>query len=199
MIKLHRTLLAAALLVAAATSSQAAPIVGQIGLTEGPTSGVITATPSDLSAANLVLDTSQLVVITKPLMPSGDFSLIPTGTTVSVPASLNVQSPLPAVLTFSSFGTFVASGFTIVNATTDLFRAVYSGTFTPAGALAAAGFTANSNTLLSLTFQRVTPTSGITFTGSLVAQAVPEPSSFALAGLGMAAAGLFGLRKRLAK
>nr|WP_303652487.1 PEP-CTERM sorting domain-containing protein [Paludisphaera mucosa] len=193
---MHRMLLAAAVLVAATTAVQADPIVGQLGIGYN---GTITATPDSLDSSPLSLSLVPATGgFTTTLAPSGDFGAVAAFSPVTFDGTIDTSSLAGEAISFGTYGSFVAAaGIVAPGATADLVKIILTGTFTPAGALS--GFDANTSTLVSLTFQRL-PGQGITLSGSVFApSAVPEPSSVALAGIGLAAAGLFGLRKRLAK
>lgn len=194
MIKLHRTLLAAALLVAATTSSQAAAITGSLGF--AGTDGTIVANPSNnLASPALTLQTSGLTASTNGLGTTGDYGAFKGLSLTFSPTLINVSSLAGLTLNFGGSGAkFVAtSGSVAPTPTADLVKIILVGNVS-----GFAGFDANTASV-SLTFQRVTSSDPITFTGQLTSPAVPEPSSVALASIGMAAAGLFSLRKRLAK
>jgi hypothetical protein len=190
MFKLNRIVLAAAMLAMTASASKADVLPpGGLG---GAAIGVTSDTGNLLTATSL----------------NGLFVL-----GGGVDSLAGVEGSQTTTLDTSSFGTFTLTGsngsdtFTFTGGT---LVAQTSGTtaegaryrnFTLNG-IATLGGDSNTATLIIGFVQAVNdavngPISG---TLSLVTPAlVPEPSSVALAGIGLAAAGLFGLRKRLAK
>lgn len=183
MFKIHRTLLAAALLVAATSSSQAAPITGYLSF---QFTTAITVSPA-FNAANLTITGATDGVVG---VKQGGF----TGATGGVSAGTSpilAPSAGPYSITFAGLGTFTSSAISIApGATTTAVQVILTGMLTPISG------DANTSTLV-LTFSNQFGTVG--GLGQLYAPAVPEPSSVVLAGIGIAAAGLFGLRKRFAK
>ena len=193
MIKLHRTLLAGAVLALAASSVNAAEVTGQLAVGSG---GKIVSTGSDLA--------SSMAVITIPTIRAsqdgeGDFSGILDLTTIGTNGSIYIaQAASGFGFTFSSaaFGTFVADTGAIVTQTADFLNLYVEGELTPGTDVA--GDMGRASLNVTLTF--INGVYG--FAAVLNAPptpVVPEPSSVALAGIGLASAGLFGLRKRYSK
>lgn len=187
MFKLHRVLLAGAILALASSSSMAGVLpAGTLSafaspVTLSPGSDVLTSTTFDVSTyINLSPGTDSLSAV-----PA--FSM-------SGPSSLNLAN-------LSAFS-FTIGGFTFNDAWgyTDSSN-VTGDTKTRSILVYGHGHLGgNDNTAqVLLTFSQFnggTPSAQILIQ---VPAAVPEPSSVALAGIGLSAAGLFGLRKRLAK
>jgi hypothetical protein len=188
--KLNRILFAAALMFAA-TTSQAA-LIGSIGFSQD--TGVITMNPAGaFNAYPYSVVTSGATFSTVGNSGTGSFGALGSVNLTMTPSTLALASTASVsgvTLGFDGF-TFSATSGSVAVASTNLVQILYSGTVSSAND--------SGSALVTLTFQRTTATSPITFAGSLVAPAVPEPSSIALAGIGLAAAGMFGLRKRLAK
>lgn len=193
MIKLHRILLAGAVLALASSSTMAAGL-GAGGLS-GSANPVTLTPPGDLAGA------SQLTAIYTLGGGSGSLTGLSGDTTSTV---LDVSN----AANIMAFSLTNGSNFTFDNVT-DYFLGGYSQELIPGSGIFIKGLNVfltgtvtyngeSSTGILSLTFTQV----GNATTGaglSLQVAAVPEPSSVALAGIGLAAAGLFGLRKRLAK
>lgn len=196
MFKLHRTLIAAAMLVAATTTSQAAGITGTLYFTF---TTPISITPSNFNAGNLTI--TGATAGQKSVAPSSTNAYASVTTVSAATSPLIAPGSGPYSLTVNGLtgtvnpnATFTSTSISIApGAGADNVQIVLIGTI---------GTGADLNTaLLTLSFQRNPndPNLGILGTGILTSPIVPEPSSIALAGIGMAAAGLFSLRKRLAK
>jgi hypothetical protein len=182
-IKLHRALMAGALLALASVSAQAGTIVGSLSMAgfdvqqTGTGLNLVTSTATTLQATG-----------------KGDFAPVNanfSGTTVNV-ASLKD-------FTFTnSFGTFSVaanSDATIVTHTSVLLDIYFLGTFTPSGGLSS--FDAGPASA-RVTIAFFGDTLGETvILNSPPAPLVPEPASIAMAGIGLAGLGLVRvLRKR---
>lgn len=184
MLKLHRILLAGALVAMASTTSMAGSL-GPGGLQGG--GGVVNVTVG-----------TNLHDATKLTMASG-YTL--TGSTGSL-TGISGTTDAPIVLDTTNIGAFKLEqvpNFTFT--ASNLISDQITGTPTLGGrniVLVGTITKGNNNgtAFLSISYS-VSPIGEISSSFSL--SVVPEPSSVALAGIGLAAAGLFGLRKRLAK
>jgi hypothetical protein len=192
-IKLHRMLLAGVVLAVATSSVKAADVNGQLVI---GSLGPVISTGSDLSSPTAVIS---IPVVQATQTGTGDFAAITLGSIVDPDgASLDVTmaaSGFGFVLS-DGFGTFVADMGNVVTQTTDFLNLYVEGVYTPAGGVTGDPGRASLN--VTLTFNN-----GLYgFTAVLNAPPtpiIPEPSSIALAGIGLASAGLFGLRKRYSK
>ncbi|APW59687.1 PEP-CTERM sorting domain-containing protein [Paludisphaera borealis] len=188
MIKLHRALMAGALFVLAAVPAQAATeVAGALSLVGF---GDLTSNSLDLSVPNLSVTAAQTLV-SKP--GNGDFSVVPLSTDFG-PNTVDVTNLSAFTLTNATYGKFTATSGTVVGTPTSGFINIYIlGTFTPlfggfGPSPASVQITITSSSLGGLS-EAITinapPTS------------IPEPASIAMAGIGLAAAGLVRvLRKR---
>ena len=181
--KLYRILLAGAMLAVASSTTMAAGL-GAGGINGGVVANTVTVTPNDLSNSSLTLTASYTL--------DGTGSLA-TVTSPSLPATLDLGN-------LSSFTLTNGAGFTFSAASGTFSAFTVAGTKYLIGSLmgtASLGALSNPATL-SFTFTQIgsNPVGG---GFSLAVTAIPEPSSVALAGIGLAAAGLFGLRKRVTK
>jgi hypothetical protein len=183
--------MAGALLTLASVSAQAATIQGSLSL-----SGFqVTQNGADLSTSTLVFATATKYAGTA----TGDFSPINASATPDFSGNTIILANLNS-FSFASalFGSFnvvgAGSGATILAHTSTLLDIFFVGTYTPGTGLSPA--------TAGLASARVT----INMNGGALSEAitlqappatVPEPASIAMAGLGLAAAGLVsGLRKR---
>jgi len=185
--KLHRILLAGALLAMVSTTSQAASLpAGDLG----GTADVVTVDPPGLLKGATTI--------------TPHFNLAGTGGSLAgFTADNTVSVDLAHLDTFTM--TFT-NGSSVLTFTANGFNTYGTVPMTGPPTFLNIGFTGivdldgvTGNGVLALTFAQVTGSSPITGSLSLAVMSVPEPSSIALAGIGMAAAGLFGLRKRYAK
>jgi hypothetical protein len=186
MFKLNRMLLAGALVALASTTSMAAGL-GPGGLQGG--GGVVT------------MDTSSVWTATK-LTVNGGYTL--TGDFGSL-FGITGMTDAPVVLDTTNINAFTitqaSSGFTFQAIAPPLsdqntgISPTFGGRAITLWGVATRGALSNG-AVLSMSFSQ-TPLGDVSSSFSL--SVVPEPSSVALAGIGLAAAGLFGLRKRLAK
>jgi hypothetical protein len=186
--KLHRILLAGAVLALATGSSMAAT------LGAGGASGSANPVP--------VIPPGNLLGTTTALNPTFSIDGGAAGSLAGYTGVANVNVNLGTLASFSFTTTDGMLSFGNVTSYTQDFNS-----YPPAGVfrslvvsfIGEVTFNGVSGTgLLSLIFTQ----SGDAPIGgglSLSVVSVPEPSSIALAGLGLASAGLFGLRKRLAK
>ncbi|WP_165246092.1 PEP-CTERM sorting domain-containing protein [Paludisphaera soli] len=199
MIKLHRMLLAGVVLAVATSSVKAAEVNGQLVI---GVLGPITSTGTDLSSPTAVIS---LPTIQATQAGTGDFSAITAGTTID-PTGASIDVALAAAgfgfALSDGNGTFVADLGVIVTQNANFLNLYVEGLYSPAGVVTGDPGRASLN--ISLTFTpNASGTGGVySFSGTLNAPPtpiIPEPSSIALAGIGLASAGLFGLRKRYSK
>lgn len=191
MFKLNRIFLAGVVLALATSSSMA----GTLGA--GGASG--SANPVPVIPPGALLGTTNL------LNPTFAIDGAAGGSLAGYSGVANVNLDLGTLATFSFVTTDGMLKFDNVTSFTTDFQ---SYPLPPAGVfrtlvVSFVGTVTYNNTdtatgLLSLIFTQAND-SPIGGGLSLSVASVPEPSSVALAGLGLAAAGLFGLRKRLAK
>jgi len=193
-IKLHRTLLAGAVLALAASSVNAAEVTGQLAL---GSLGTITSTGSDLASPTAVITIPAVQATQTGLI---NFSGITLGTVIDTDgAAIDVGDAANGFgfnLSGAAFGNFVADTGAIVTQTADFLNLYVEGKLTPGSGVVGDEGRASLN--VTLTF--INGVYG--FAAVLNAPptpVVPEPSSVALAGIGLASAGLFGLRKRYSK
>ncbi|AMV39522.1 PEP-CTERM sorting domain-containing protein [Planctomyces sp. SH-PL62] len=193
MIKLHRILLAGVVLALATSSVQAADVNGQLAI---GVLGKVTSTGSDLNSPTAVITIPKLQATDD---GSNDFTVITAGTVVDNDGATLDIAAAAAGFNFSmngTYGTFVADLGNIVTQSADFLNLYVEGLYTPAGGVTGDPGRASLN--ITLTFNN-----GVYgFAAVLNAPptpVVPEPSSVALAGIGLASAGLFGLRKRFTK
>jgi hypothetical protein len=124
---------------------------------------------------------------------TGDFSLIPLATAGSG-GVVNLANLSSYSLVFASYGTFSASGGTVIRNSGGFLDVLYTGTFTPATNLTNAGITAGSASVLLNINQNG---ASVSYGGTLSAPAagIPEPSTYGLTAF--AVSGLFLLKRRL--
>ncbi|MDR3619712.1 MAG: PEP-CTERM sorting domain-containing protein [Paludisphaera borealis] len=187
MIKLHRALMAGALFVLAAVPAQAASgIAGSLGL-----NGVnVTSTSADLSLPNVVVSSTNSITLSA---GTGDFAGVPNLTTFGA-TTVDVANLTSFTLTNAVWGSFAATSGVVVGTPTSGFLNIYLlGTFTPVSGPAAGP----ASVQITITSAGGSVSEAITINAPPTS--TPEPASIAMAGIGLAAAGLVRvLRKRSA-
>lgn len=189
MIKLHRALMAGALLVLAAAPAQAASeVAGSLALSAGD----VTTSNSDLSTLGVVVKSDDSIVLS-PAQNKGYFAGISKFTSFGA-TELDTANLTSFSFTNTAYGTFTTTSGVIVNRTAGFLNVYLLGTFSPTGSDPLAGpasvqvtYTSAPDGTISGGFVLNAPPTGI----------IPEPASIAMAGIGLAAAGLVRvLRKR---
>lgn len=192
MIKLHRALIAGALFALVSVPAQADSVMGTLGMVSADVTtnngSLNLTTVTTLTSNNTsVLDGTQVHDFAAPTLVPGGTSF---GTNVVNLADLSAFS-----FSNTDYGMFQASSGTVVGPTTSNFLTIYFvGTYSP-GSLNSSDFTSGAASA-TVTFNslggRIIETILVT-----APPAVPEPASFALAGIGLAGIGLVRvLRKR---
>lgn len=182
MIRLHRTLLAGALLVLASTSAQAAGIIagGSFGGINVAKNGTDLSTSTLITAADTVTSSPGTGALAPPPLLT---SFGPNSIDLSMAASGFGFS-----LTNATYGTFTGTTGTIVQQTAD-FIDLYI-----LGSLTVGAESGPASVRISINLSGTSLSEAITLNAPPAS--IPEPTSVALAGIGLAAAGLVGLRKR---
>jgi len=181
--------MAGALLVLAAVPAQAASqVAGSLPLSAAG----VTTTNADLSTVGVVVNSTDSLVLS-PALAKGYFAGIANLTSFGA-TSLDTANLTSFSFSNATYGTFTTTSGVIVNATAGFLNVYLLGTFSPTGA----------DPLPGPASVQVTYTAAPdgTISGGFVLNApptplVPEPASIAMAGIGLAAAGLVRvLRKR---
>lgn len=174
--------LALTLTLLSAFSASADIIDGSLGIT---TFGATLGGGSDLSTATTMTPT---VLLTGGA--SGDFTAIPDGTP-GTGGVVNLNNLGSFVIDFGSFGYFSSTSGQIVDRNANFLKVIYSGNYSGLGTFDLSPVTFR----VSMTYSSNGNSTAPTFAsyGGTLASPVPEPSSYALFGLGLG--GLFALRR----
>jgi len=185
--KLHRILLAGAMVALASSTSQAGTL-GPGGLV-GSAISVTTLDTSDLSTAT---------TFTTDYAFFGGVDSLAGVSGIASGVTLDLSTPGSFVIQVGDFKFYNAVVTDTSSDTTPTGTKVRSFTLTGWADLGTSPVDTNTSTLI-ISFNQA---QGAPISSSIsiaVPAVIPEPSSVALAGIGLAAAGLFGLRKRVAK
>jgi hypothetical protein len=185
-IKLHRALLAGALLTLASVSAQAASLNGGLPMASF---GKVTNTGADLSVGSSPVVTAANTQVNGP--GDGDFSGVALGALFG-PNTVDTTNLSSFTLSNATYGSFSATNGSIISQKADFLDVFYVGFFTGIGGIPSGPASVRVSINLS----------GKTYSEAITLHAppavVPEPASAVMAGLGVLSIGLLSVRRKRA-